>query len=339
LENEDRFRDIVDKAPAMIWVAGPDRLRSHFNKRWLDFTGRPVQSELQNGWRESIHPDDLQSCLDIFSRSFDCRQEFKIKYRLRRYDGEYRWVCDSGIPWFEADGTFAGYIGSCFDITDYKLAEETLARAIGRFLDAQEQERMRIARELHDDIGSSLAILGIDLSGAGEPASDSSAGKHQDVQTICQKVQEIGLRVSRLSNRMHPPMLKYFGLAKAIEVECREFSELCPIRVSCSCNSVPPKLNAVVALSFFRVLQEALHNSGKHSHATSITVNLIASSTELSLTVSDDGAGFCVEQTNLATGLGLIGMRERMRLIGGEFEIWSQPGQGTKITCRAPLAS
>jgi PAS domain S-box-containing protein len=339
MDNAELFRMMTEKAPVMLWMAGPDSLRTHFNKRWLDFTGRPVQSELRNGWTEGIHPDDLPRCLDICSGSFDRRQEFKIEYRLRRHDGEYRWVCDSGTPWFETDDSFAGYIGACFDITESKLAVETLSRIVGRLLNEQEQERIRIARELHDDIGSSLAIIGIELLGTGQPASDSSGRKDPDNQEIYQKVKEIGSRVSRLSNQLRPPMLKYFGLAKAIETECREFSETCKIPVSCSCNNLPAKLNPVIALSYLRVVQEALRNAGKHSHATGVTVDVSATSAEITLTVSDNGAGFNVEQTKFGVGLGLISMRERMRLVGGAFEIWSQPGQGAKISCRAPLVA
>ena len=336
-ENEGCFRALADKAPVMIWAAGPDRLRTHFNARWLDFTGRPARSELNNGWTEGIHPDDLSLFLGVYSESFDQRQEFKMEYRLRRYDGEYRWVCDTGVPWFEADGSFAGYIGSCSDITDSKLDAETLSRVSGRLIEAHDQERIRIARELHADIGSSLAALGIDLMRAGQPGSGSSGQKHPDLQEVCQKLQEIGLRVSRLSNQLQPPMLKYFGLAKAIETECQEFSKRCQASVSCSCNNIPPQLDPAIALNVFRVVEEALRNIGKHSHATRVRVDVTATSDELTLAVSDNGVGFDVEKARLADGLGLISMRERMRLAGGEFEIRSQHGQGSLISCRAPL--
>ncbi len=324
MENEEYF---CENVPAMIWVAGADGVRTHFNKRWLDFTGRPAQSQLNNGWTEAVHPDDVHRCLGIYSSSFDRRQEFKAEFRLRRHDGEYRWVCESGVPRFDPDGSFAGYIGSCFDITDSRLATEALSRAVGRLIEVQEYERTRIARELHNDIGSSLAVLGIDLLKATQP----------EVQAIYEKMQEIGSRISRLSNELRPPMLKYFGLAKAIDAECRNFSEESQIPVSFSCKEIPAKLDPVLALTFFRVLQEALDNAGKHSHATSVTVDLAATSTELTLAVSDDGVGFDVGQIHLAAGVGLIITRERTRLVGGTFEIWSQPGQGSKLSCRAPL--
>jgi two-component system NarL family sensor kinase len=218
-----------------------------------------------------------------------------------------------------------------------RVMADAQSRAIGRLIEAQDHERMGIARELHDDIGASLAEVGIDLFKAGQAGSGSSGEKHPDIQQICEKLQEIGSRVSRLSNRLNPPMLRYFGLAKAIEIECREFSKECRIPVSCSCDGIPAQMDSVLKLNFYWVVKEALRNAGKHSHATSVIVNARVTSNELTLAISDDGAGFDVEQINAATGLGLISMRERIRLIGGEFEIRSQPGQGVKILCRARL--
>src|SRR5438093_1611906 len=123
-ESEERFRTVANAAPVLIWMSGPDRLCTFFNKGWLDFTGRSLEQELGNGWAEGVHPDDLQKCLDVYQNSFNARESFTMEYRLRRSDGEYRWVLDSGTPRFAPDGAFLGYIGSCIDITERKLAEE-----------------------------------------------------------------------------------------------------------------------------------------------------------------------------------------------------------------------
>src|SRR5438876_6797321 len=123
-ESEARFRTVADSAPVLIWMSGPDKLCTFFNKGWLDFTGRTMEQELGKGWTEGVHADDLDHCLEVNETSFNAWQPFTMEYRLRRNDGEYRWVLDSGIPRFGSDGTFLGYIGSCFDITERKLAEE-----------------------------------------------------------------------------------------------------------------------------------------------------------------------------------------------------------------------
>ena len=112
-ESEERFRLVANTAPVKIWMSGTDKLCTYFNQRWLEFTGRPLEAELGNGWAEGVHPEDLSRCMDTYTQAFDRREPFQIEYRLRRHDGEYRWLSDSGVPRFNPDHSFAGYIGSC----------------------------------------------------------------------------------------------------------------------------------------------------------------------------------------------------------------------------------
>jgi len=158
-ESEERFRTVANAAPVMIWMSGTDKLCNFFNKGWLDFTGRTMEQELRNGWAEGVHTDDLEHCLEIYGSSFDARQPFTMEYRLRRNDGEYRWVLDSGIPRFGSDGTFLGYIGSCFDITerrqselDHQLQNMELAR-VGRVA-LMGELAASLAHEVNNPIGA-----------------------------------------------------------------------------------------------------------------------------------------------------------------------------------------
>jgi PAS domain S-box-containing protein len=125
-ESESRFRIVADAAPVLIWMAGTDKLCTFFNKPWLDFTGRSMEQELGNGWAEGVHQDDLERCLQVYTSAFDARQPFVMQYRLRRDDGEYRLISDQGVPRYDAHGTFAGYIGSCVDVTELMKKEEAL---------------------------------------------------------------------------------------------------------------------------------------------------------------------------------------------------------------------
>jgi two-component system sensor kinase FixL len=129
-ESEARFRAMADTAPVMIWMSDQNKLCTFFNKGWLDFTGRPLEQELGNRWAEGVHPEDLDHCLEVYDNSFDARQRFTMEYRMRRIDGEYRWVLDNGAPRFASDGRFLGYIGSCLDITDPKQAQERFRLAV-----------------------------------------------------------------------------------------------------------------------------------------------------------------------------------------------------------------
>ncbi len=155
-ESEELFRNLADTAPVMMWIAGPDKLCTFFNKTWLSFTGRTVEQEMGNGWAEGIHPDDAAACYFAYCEAFDARRNFYIEYRLRRADGEYRWVICSGVPRFASDGTFAGYIGSDVDITELK---RTQAEAVER--DKLESLRVLtngIAHDFNNLLGSVLAI-------------------------------------------------------------------------------------------------------------------------------------------------------------------------------------
>jgi two-component system sensor kinase FixL len=137
-ESESRFQIVADAAPVLIWMAGVDKLCTFFNKPWLDFTGRTIEQELGNGWAEGVHPNDLQKCFAVYSQAFDARQPFVMQYRLQRNDGEYRWISDQGVARYDANGNFAGYIGSCLDVTDLITKDEALR---------QSEERMRLAAE------------------------------------------------------------------------------------------------------------------------------------------------------------------------------------------------
>jgi PAS domain S-box-containing protein len=338
-ESEERFRAMADGAPIMMWMAGTDKLCTDFNRGWLLFTGRSIEQELGNGWTESVHPDDLQRCMSIYVEAFDKRRPFYMEYRLRRYDGEYHWINDSGSPRFLLDGTFAGYIGGCVDIHDRKALELARLDLGRRLMSAQEAERTRVARELHDGIGQEIALLGIQMQRAAASISTEPGPIYPSMQKLCTNLTAIGLHVSRLSHQLHSSELEYLGLSVAITRLCREFSEQYPIKVSCACANIPAKLDNDVALTFLRIVQESLHNIAKHSGARDVQVEVTGASEELNLIVRDNGAGFDIRQTKVFNGLGLISMRERMHLIGGEFVIDSTPGAGTCIRARVPLVA
>jgi PAS domain S-box-containing protein len=125
-ESEERFRTMADAAPVMIWLSGTDGLCTWFNQRWLAFVGRTMEQEVGDGWAENVHPADLERCVQTYTSSFDARESFHMEYRLRRHDGEWRWVLDNGIPRTGPDSKFAGFIGSCIDISERKAVEAEL---------------------------------------------------------------------------------------------------------------------------------------------------------------------------------------------------------------------
>jgi PAS domain S-box-containing protein len=129
-EANQLFATVANTSTALVWMSGVDKLCTWFNEPWLKFTGRTMEQEMGNGWSEGVHPDDFVRCLKTYTEAFDKRQPFSLEYRLRRFDGQYRWILDPGIPRYDSAGGFAGYIGSCFDITESKLAEITLKESV-----------------------------------------------------------------------------------------------------------------------------------------------------------------------------------------------------------------
>jgi PAS domain S-box-containing protein len=335
-ESEQRFRLVADTAPVLIWMSGSDKKCTFFNEGWLHFTGRSIVSQLGDGWAEGVHAEDLRKCLETYTQAFDRREEFRMEYRLRRHDGQYRWVLDIGVPRFDQERSFVGYIGTCVDLTDRKLAETALASVSRRMIEAQEQERTRIARELHDDIGQRLALLAIHLAQLHQ--EPTKPGTHSRVGELGSQITGIASDVQALSHRLHSSKLEYLGMASAMRGFCQEFGEQQKVNIVFETHNLPSALSPDISLCFFRVLQEALHNSVKYSGVRHFEVRSWATPNEVHLTVTDFGSGFDVEAAKTGRGLGLVSMYERMQILNGTLSIQSQPKIGTTVHALAPLS-
>jgi PAS domain S-box-containing protein len=337
-ESEELFRLIADTAPVLIWMSDADKLCTYFNEPWLEFTGESLESQLGSGWANGVHPEDFKRCLRVYTEAFDRRERFSMEYRLRRQDGEYRWVLDNGVPRFDQSRSFAGYIGSCIDVTERKQAEEDLLSMTRRVIEAQEQERARIARELHDDIGQRVSLLAVNLA-----QLEQSLLKPVEVRDRIGELQketcEIATDIHTLSHHLHSSRLEYLGMAAVMRSFCQEFGKQTKVRINFQSQDLPSLVPPDISLCLFRVLQESLQNSAKHSGAQHVEVELWGTPDEIHLVVSDSGSGFDSEGAKRSLGLGLISMEERLRVVKGRFSIESQAKRGTKIHARVPLGS
>ena len=334
-------------------MSDTDKLCIWFNKPWLDFVGRPMEKELGMGWTENVHPDDLPNCMRVYTESFDARQPFSMDYRIQRYDGEYRWVSDQGIPLFDRTGTFTGYIGSCVDITERKLTEtelqaratslqesqENLRALAGQLLTAQEEATQGIARELHDVFGQKMALLSLRVSEIEtllptkpDLAAEKLRACREQIGVLAQEIQEF-------SRQLHSGVLHELGLEVALRAECDAYARRTGTAVKFSAENVPELLREDISLCLYRVAQESLHNIWKHAESNRLSVMLRASNEEIELIIEDFGKGFDIESTKGKGGLGLISMQERVRLVGGSFAITTKAGDGTRVQVRIPLRS
>jgi PAS domain S-box-containing protein len=256
-----------------------------------------------------------------------------IEVRYHRKDGEVR--TSLGSSELIKVGGESCILSVIADITERKAAEEALATFGGRLIEAQEAERTRIARELHDDINQRLAILAITLKKAKQnvPASDVSARGY--LEDACTRISDLEDDIQALSHRLHSSKLEYLGLKAAAESFCAEVSQRQNIEIDFRSDAMPEALSDQISLCLFRVLQEAVHNAVKHSGVGRFEVSLTSASGEIQLRVHDSGVGF--ETANNGHGLGLTSMKERLKLVKGELLIDSRPRQGTTILARVPL--
>jgi PAS domain S-box-containing protein len=584
-ESEARFRIVADAAPVLIWMAGVDKLCTFFNKTWLDFTGRTMEQEMGNGWVDGVHSNDRKHCMKKYVQAFEARTPFVLQYRLRRHDGEYRWISDNGVPRYDAQGNFAGYIGSCADFTERREAEERFRLAVdtspsaiiladgngrivlanpqaetlfgyangelvgesveillparfhrnhvaqrerfmdlpqpremgkgqvlsgrrkdgtefeaeiglnpihgeqgmlvlttivdvtekrrkdlalreseermslaaeaanlgmwmwdipantiwatekfrklfafgldekidvadiqgrlhpedraarqkalrrsleggcpyaveyrlvlpggtqrwmasqgraeldnkrqpirvlgvciditdrrrtedearelsGRLITAQEDERTRLARELHDDLSQSLALLSVDLDLFGQQQRpEEGDGARGRMEELARQVRNLSSEVHRLSHELHPAKLEQLGLIAALRSFCKDVAAAHKIAVEFEARDVPQAVADAVALCLYRVAQEAVQNVVKHSGATHAQVELVGSKSGIRLTISDDGAGFDLEKVRVNGSLGLVSMRERVRVVNGQLSLDSKSGQGTRVEVQVP---
>jgi len=226
-------------------------------------------------------------------------------------------------------------VGVHVDVTEHKTVERERLQLSGRLINAQEQERARLARELHDDFAQRMAIVCLEMDSLATATNDSLARKR--LSELREEVQGLGDDLHALSHRLHSSKLEILGLAVSVRSFCAEYAERHGIRVDFSHNHLPTSIPADIALALYRIVQEALRNVTKHSRALSVQVSLTANSIAISLTVTDNGVGFDPSSILLAEGIGLQSMKERARMFGGSLEVKSRPMQGTQIAVTVPL--
>jgi PAS domain S-box-containing protein len=336
-ESEKRFRLLADTTPALIWMCDKEGTVTYLNDRRVNFTGRDPANGVGDAWSTFIHPDDVRSVEAANKLGLEQQKEYSKEYRLRRRDGQYRWMLDIASPRVNGNGAFAGFVGSAADITDQKLAQEALEKIGGKLIEAQEEERGRIARELHDDICQRLALLSMELEQANRGTNGS--GRSPKLEEIRRHCAQIATDVQALSHKLHSSKLEYLGLAAATRSFCREFAQQNNVAVDFDDEDVPSYLPYDVSLSLFRVTQEALQNALKHSGVGRFSVTLQGAANEIRLEVGDSGSGFDVERAKFDRGLGLVSMQERAHLVHGTFAIESTANRGTRILVRVPLAA
>lgn len=338
-DSEERLRLAIQAGRmfAFEWDSKNDEVQR--SEECFEILGLP-RDELPNtgqGHTEKIHRNDRERFLDAIKSLRPERPSYRLSYRLVRPDKSIVWLQESGRAFFDENGSVQRIVGIAADVTEAWTSERALRELSGRLITSQEEERRRVARELHDNIGQELALLAIHAQRIDSGASEAQGTTRSDVHELHKSIKEVATKVSTLSHRLHSSELEFLGLAIATDRFCRDFAKNYKIHIDYSIKDVPRDLDKAVALCFYRVIQESLQNVAKHSKATAVTFQLTGGPDKLQLEVRDDGIGFDPRKASCVSGLGLVSMRERMHLIGGTFSIRSKPGQGTRLEASVDL--
>ncbi|HEY7534282.1 MAG TPA: PAS domain S-box protein [Nitrospiraceae bacterium] len=326
-ESEARFHMMADTAPVMVWMAGPDGRCTFVNKRWLEFTGRALEKEIGDDWISGLHPTDAERCQQAYEGSFKTEQPFSMEYRLRRHDGKYRWVLDTGVPFFEPGGRFGGYIGTCVDMTERKDMEDQLRKAL--------KEKESLLREVHHRVKNNLQVISSLLNLQATSIKDTQIAQ---LFRECQvRITSIGLlhdTLHRSEDLSHIAMGEYLRtlvshLFRSYGVDSNR------IAVNLQLDDVGFDLDT--GLTCGLILEELVSNCLKHAfhdRQGTITITLQAHADDTySLRVEDDGVGFPKDgilNNPDSLGLELVGlMAEKL-----DGVVTLQSGQGTEWQVR-----
>jgi signal transduction histidine kinase/ABC-type uncharacterized transport system substrate-binding protein len=333
----ERLRLAVDAGRSAGWDWD---IKSDRNRWFGDLEtvfGIPLDSH-SGPWdefRRKVHPEDRERVLKEVADARENRKPFVAEFRVIRIDRIVRWISARGKFYYGRYGDAERMLGMAVDITDRKQVEEDLASLSGRLISAQEEERKRIAREIHDDYSQHLALLAMGLESLDEEIEDPSANER--LHQIWNGIGEVGADLHYLSHRLHSSTLDTLGLVAGAKAFCTEFAEQQGIRVDFADENVPRDVPADRALCLFRIVQEGLRNIKRHSGADRAEVRLECSGEKLHLSVADRGRGFDVNDRSPRPGIGIHSMEERLRLLGGQLSITSQAMDGTKIDAWLPL--
>jgi PAS domain S-box-containing protein len=354
------YRLIADTIPHMVWTARADGGSDYYNRRYYEYTGLTARELVDWGWKEIVHPDEIERCLAAWSRALQTGERYDMEYRLRRADGTYRWHHGTALPLRDAAGRVWHWFGTCTEIEaevrsaqilDAMVQERTRALReseasvrglMDRLVATQESERRRVAGELHDLIGQNLTALGIDLAAlrqwmCGADATQAASGQAARLEAMRALLEQTIDQVRGVMGALQPPELEDYGLVAALRCNAEEFSRRTGMKASLQVTGHAARLDRDAELALFRIVQEAMVNAAKHSHGSALRIGIAQDPERIRVTVADDGAGITGADAARESGggWGLRIMRERAAAFGGTLDVQS-PGSGTRVVVELP---
>ena len=346
---------IVQTAPDIIFSRQADGTRDYISSRFYEYTGAAAGTAIGLGWMDYLHPDDKERSVVEWMGCVESGEEYESEYRMRSGQGQYRWFRARAVPLRDPDGGIVKWYGTCSDIHDSKLLEQSirgnaielermvdirtaeLRRLSSRLMTLQDEERRRIAREIHDGLGQELAAAKMILDGI--LAKDPSKPTRQAGADASQLVDRAIRQVRTISHLLHPPLLDEVGLISALRWYLEGLSERSGIEIQLEIEpSNLQRLMPDLETAIFRIIQEALTNMFRHSGARNGSVSVTESAGNIAVRVRDDGKGIeepVIQLRPDSVGVGIGGMRQRVKELGGSLRL-SNANPGTIVEVIIP---
>lgn len=336
-ESELRFKTLARTAPVGIFETDAKGMTTFVNETWMAYSGMTFEEALGDGWLDAVHPEDREWLQKGWSNKTGAGAASTSEYRIVDKNGRQRWVNGKAVPVFNAAGAVTGYIGIILDVTERKESSEHMRELSRHLQKAREEERLNIAREIHDELGQQLTGLKMDVAWLMKKSDLEDIPVKTKFDDTLSLIDDTVKSIRRITSELRPSIIDDLGLNAAIEWHIAEFCDRLDTHIRYENNFNDKDMNPDISIGLFRILQESLTNIAKHAQATHATVTIGQQDNMVQLSVEDDGVGFdsSVKQTDMT--FGLIGIRERTSMLKGHCDIFSKPGQGTVIQVNIPL--
>ena len=349
-QSEERYREVVETQTELICRFARDARLTFVNPAYARYFGRSPEELIGSSFLELVPESERETVRGNIETLARTKRPIMTEHRAMAADGSIRWQQWVDYAILASDGSVTEFQAIGRDVTERREMEESLRRSegalrmsyehirqlAGRLIHAQEEERARIARDLHDDLGQRVASFSIALSVMKREVPYGSEGARRSLSQLQQQAIELAEDLRQLSHELHPSTLVHVGLLRALQGRCTEFTKETGIPVRLEVPESWHEVSDDVSLCLYRVAQEALHNVAAHARAHHVIISLVQRDQRLTMRVGDDGHGFDPTLTTNRSGLGLVSLRERVHLLGGAFEVTSTPGTGTLITVSLP---
>lgn len=337
-ESEHRFRTLTKTAPVGIFETDASGSTTYVNETWKEYTGLSSEEAMGDGWLAAVHIDDRKELAEGWYKKAGSNAESASEYRVISRDGRLRWLSGRAVAVINTEGNITGYIGIVLDVTEQKKYESALQesslqlRELSRHLqNIREDERMRIAREIHDELGQQLTGLKMDIAWLMKKAGQEDEAVKVKFDDALELVDSTVRSIRRIATELRPSIIDDLGLNAALEWLVAEFAERLNVDIEYENNFDDKNVSPDIAIGLFRILQESLTNIAKHANATKIAISITNEQGAIRLLTEDNGIGFDTTAKPSQLKFGLLGIKERTYMMKGEYSIYSKPGKGTKI--------